>query len=260
MKELLELASCADTYAHELGVAPSIHLDDHIFNFLINNNSFDSVRNAVRYYFYDGRTSANNLFNILSQLRDTKPPTTPEHATMLEFASGYGCVTRHLAKVFPDIHITACDIHREAVHFIETKIGASAIESRTDPDQFMSEYSFFKFNIVFALSFFSHMPRATWGRWLSALFSLVLPGGVFVFTTQGPGSTKFFGNPAIPEDGFLFIPESEQKDLPVSEYGQTLVSRKFVIDEISRLPHVKSYQVHEANWWAHQDCYVVIKE
>jgi len=58
------------------------------------------------------------------------------------------------------------------------------------------------FDVVFALSFFSHVPEATFGRWLRALFAGVSEGGILIFTTHGLASQPNLGNPEIPESGF----------------------------------------------------------
>ncbi|MFN9677818.1 MAG: class I SAM-dependent methyltransferase [Betaproteobacteria bacterium] len=252
MKELLSLATSARRYADELGVKPDIHLDDFIFGFLIDNPSFDCVDSAVRYYFHDARKSAEQLRDLLDEIGSPRS----ESRSMLEFASGYGCVTRHLSKVMPGVRSTACDIHAQAVQFIRDRLDAAACLSCENPDEFDTGQ---RYDVVFALSFFSHMPSATWERWLAALYRSVSDGGALAFTTQGPHSAKFFGNPEIGPDGFWFLADSEQKDLDVATYGQTLVSEAFVQGALIRLTGRKADLVRPGYWWGHQDLYVLRK-
>lgn len=252
MKELLSIAESARTHAGALGVSPAIHLDDFIFQFLINNPCFENMDGAVKYYFYDGRKSAQTLAAMLTEcgLEQSGP------LSMLEFASGYGCITRHLRAVLPNVRSVACDIHDQAITFIRSRLGAEAMPSCTDPSRFDQSRTY---DIVFALSFFSHMPRTTWGRWLAALYDRVSPGGVLIFTTQGQHSAKHFGNPKLDADGFWFLADSEQKDLDVATYGQTIADVSFVTREVrSRLGHAPD-MVREGFWWGHQDCYLVRK-
>ena len=68
------------------------------------------------------------------------------------------------------------------------------------------------------------MPDTTWFRWLQTLYNAVSPGGLFIFTTHGYQSKKYFGFPALNEQGYWFLPSSEQLDLDVHQYGQTIVS------------------------------------
>jgi SAM-dependent methyltransferase len=251
LKELIEIAKAAETYAQQVGVNPSIHLDDFIFRFLIDNRSFDCVDSSVKYYFYDAKNSAAQLVDLINESNRTAPVRT-----MLEFASGYGCLTRHLKGILPDVQSTACDIHAEAVRFTQEKLGEKAIVSCVNPDDFNCQSGY---DVVFALSFFSHMPRSTWGRWLAALYAAVSPGGVLIFTTHGKVSAKHFGSPPLSADGYWFLSDSEQKDLDVANYGQTIVTEDFVRREIADKLNSKPLIFREGFWWGHQDCYVVRK-
>lgn len=67
------------------------------------------------------------------------------------------------------------------------------------------------------------------------------------------------GNPSIPRDGFWFLPQSEQKDLSTSEYGQTIVTPDFVIGEVYRQTGAPMVLYRSAFWWEHQDLYILTK-
>lgn len=252
MKELLSLADSAKRYAADVGVKPDIHLDDFIFRFLVDNRSFDCVDSAVKYYFHDARKSATQLRDLLGELgfKQSGPHT------MLEFASGYGCVTRHLPNLMPATRSVACDIHEQAIQFIRERLGADACLSCVNPDKFQPGGSY---DVVFALSFFSHMPINSWSRWLAALYGVLNEGGALVFTTQGLHSAKYFGNPEIDESGFWFLADSEQKDLDVATYGQTIVTEAFVQQELKKLTGRGADLVRPGFWWEHQDLYVLRK-
>ena len=91
---------------------------------------------------------------------------------LLEFASGYGCVTRHLKKN-PAYDVVSCDIHPQAVDFLSSRLKVKAIQSVHTPEEFATVD---KFDVAFATSFFSHMPKSSFGRWLKALYnSLAAP-------------------------------------------------------------------------------------
>ncbi len=116
------------------------------------------------------------------------PVDTP--IKLLEFASGYGCVTRHLLNLQTNLHITTCDIHEEAISFIERTLNISSILSHPEPEQVKLSSTY---DIVFCLSFFSHMPDTTWFCWLQTLYNAVSPGGLFIFTTHGYQSKNTSG-------------------------------------------------------------------
>ena len=96
--------------------------------------------------------------------------------------------------------------------------------------------------------------------WLEKLYSLVKEGGYLVFTTHGLKSRVHFGNPDIPEDGFWFSTQgSEQEDIDANEYGQTIVLKEFVDQEVSSRILTKLTIFREGFWWNHQDLYVIRK-
>lgn len=248
-----EIANIASRYADELGVSKIIHPQDYIFDFIVNKAGFDTAENAVRYYFHDGRKSCETLRDCLLEVG-----RSPVDCRILEFASGYGCVTRHFGQVLPSSYVTSVDIHSAAVSFIENSLGHDAFVSNTRPDRLAVPGSY---DVVFALSFLSHMPKATWANWLQRLYDFVKTKGLLIFTTHGDiSSRKHMGNPELDEDGFWFCPSSEQGDLDGEDYGLTATSPAFVRSMIEKLPDHQTLQYRLGFWWEHQDLWIVRRE
>lgn len=235
---------CASRY----GVSPAIHPEDHIYNFVMQHPSFTTDAARVKYYFRDGAHSARTLNHVVDQHLPHR-----RRLDLLEFASGYGCVSRHLVKM-DRFDTDCCDIHEQAMDFLRGEIGAKPVLSASLPAQLVLPRSY---DVVFALSFFSHVPRRTWTPWLERLVQAVRPGGIIIFTTQGMASRMHFGYPEIPDSGFWFLASSEQIDLSTEDYGQTIVTPAFVQGEIAQLPDVELLDVDEGYWWSHQDLYVL---
>jgi hypothetical protein len=143
--------------AMQLQVEPSIHPQDFIYRFCCTHPLL-TLESGIEYYFQDGRRSSAKLADLLAGFTDLDPHCV----RLLEFASGYGCVTRHFKKL-PQFNLVACDIHQEAIDFLTHKIGVRSIMSKNRPAEFLlpDEY-----DVVFALSFFSHMPATMFGGWL----------------------------------------------------------------------------------------------
>ena len=234
------------------GVSPEIHSEDFIFQFVVNHPQFQSQELAVDYYFQDGQKSCTKL---ISQIKEIFPESEKK-IKLLEFASGYGCVTRHLAKHHGFIETMACDIHESAIDFLRNKLNVPVIQSKSIPEDLHLKD---EYDVVFALSFFSHMPHRTWSRWLKKLYDLTAAGGCLIFTTHGLSSRINYGNPVIPDNGFWFAPQSEQKDLDTSEYGSTIVSLDFVTNAVKQNLTDTIWLYRHAYWWEHQDLYVIRK-
>lgn len=236
--------------AQRWGVSSEVHPEDFVFRFVVEVPAFESKEKAVEYYFNDGANSARELHKILVDICGFGD----DRLNLLEFASGYGCVTRHIRNVMPFCRITACDIHQQAVQFIQEKLGIEAVLSASRPEDLDLNRLF---DVVFALSFFSHMPKKTFARWLKELSSFVRPEGYFIFTTHGLSSRRFFKNCQFDKDGFYFYPTSEQKDLSTKEYGSTVVTPQYVFNRIFEIPNLALKYFYEGYWWNHQDLYIV---
>jgi len=232
--------------ARRFGVAPSVHPKDFMYWFLHTLPTLPTAEKVVDYYFEDGHSSSKKLADLIAVLG------YKDRVRLLEFASGYGMVSRHL-KGDSRVVLTSCDIHEEALVFLKDELGIDTLASHKVPEKFAPTD---KFDIVFVLSLFSHLPRATFGRWLRSLFSSLNSPGYLVFTTHGTATYKLTATP-IPSDGFVFQPGSEQKDIDPDDYGATMTTPDFVIGEIYRQVSAPIVAYKHAYWWGHQDLWVV---
>ena len=244
-----EVVEHCQRLARESGVTASIHPEDFIFWFVHDHLQFKTdPAGAAEHYFEVGKTSARKVEQLARQYG------APPNPSVLEFASGYGCVTRHLKRAFPEAHITSCDIHEQANAFTEKEMGVATLSSSHAPEDFVCRQ---KFDAIFAISFFSHMPKSTWQKWLQALADQLLPRGLLIFTTHGEASLEIIGKVEIDDEGFWFAPSSEQHDLKSEEYGSTLTTFDYVYKQIKRTRGVHLVSFDEAFWFGHQDAYVL---
>jgi len=225
-----------------------IHKEDFIFWFVYNHPQFNSEKERFDYYFSDGKNSADKIKNLCKNEMKME-----SRVKLFEFASGYGCVTRHLDLDYFDV--TSCDIHPQAMDFLSREFNVKTFLSVSNPDKFKpNEY----YNVVFALSFFSHMNNVSFGPWIKALYDCVQPGGYLVFTTHGKKSNELLLKMKL-DDGFAFKVGAEQKDIPGEEYGTTISEycyvKKICEQYIGRIPDI----FYEAYWWNHQDLYIIKK-
>ena len=238
-----------EAVAQAVGVPADVHAGDAIFRFIWEHPSFAAKADAVRYYFTDGARSAAQVRAIVDRWMPAAPPLR-----ILEFASGYGAVTRHARAALAPHHLSACVIHPEANAFNARTFSVRTIQSATVPEKLALPRPF---DVIFVLSFFSHMPRATWTRWLQRLYRAIRPGGLLVFTTHGLASMAQMDEKPLDADGFWFAPGSEQHDLDGADYGQTVTSRDFVDAQIATLPGAECLQYEPGYWWGHQDLFVL---
>jgi SAM-dependent methyltransferase len=226
-------------------VSGDIDPADHIFWFLHGHPAIGA--SAAEHYFSDGRDCAVKLRKLIEE------HLAGGSLSILEFASGYGRVTRHLPNVLPEARYTACDIHAAAIRFV-SRLGVEAVQSCEVPEEFDLARSF---DVVFALSFFSHAAPRIWARWLHRLVQHTAVGGLTIFTTHGERSRSQVAPGSEPVGDFVFLPHSEQPDLPSDQYGTALTPLQFVYAQIAALETSRLIKFEEGYWWGHQDVYVM---
>jgi hypothetical protein len=256
--DLIELSEGDRQVATSLGIRPEIPANDFIYRFQLKRMGSDQAKGVAQYYRV-GRYSADLFKNdILPEIRRIRSRLGhhSEPTTLLDFASGYGAVARHFCQVLPEFKVTTCDIHREATRFNSSVLGLQAIQSTLDPD----EVDLPEHDIIIALSFFSHMPDATFARWIKALSRALPSGGALVFTTRGYTCQSTSPNGVMLGDGgFGFRPVSEQQDLDGAEYGLTLSLLEYVDTAVRGCDGMRVSVFRESLWWNHQDVYVCMK-
>jgi hypothetical protein len=87
------LRALAKVWADRYYVSSELHEHDHIFGHLIarlSSNDEMKIFEALKHYFENGAANAQQVRDCMAQLGVAKS------ARVLEFASGYGRVTRHL--------------------------------------------------------------------------------------------------------------------------------------------------------------------
>jgi 2-polyprenyl-3-methyl-5-hydroxy-6-metoxy-1,4-benzoquinol methylase len=247
---VFDFSSIASTH----GVVGLIDPADNLWQFLDQHPGFPDSDSAAGYYFSDGATSARQLSETIERHRQPHPDAP---LRLLEFASGHGMVSRHLRSALPHADITSSDIHPRALEFIRTEIGLPTVESAHTPAE--AELGG-PYDVVFALSFFSHMPDSTFGPWLARLYQEVRSGGLLIFTTHGQRSTEVLGSGYEPDaQGYAFQSNSEQSDLDPAEYGMTVSLPAYVLRRLRQFVPGELLELRQGYWWQHQDLYVVGK-
>ena len=234
------------------GVLGHIHEHDMLFDFLVRAVFLTDPAKAVDAYFEGGEDCCRRFAALCAEhFQGTV-------GTVLEFASGYGRVARHAHRLLPGTRWICCDIHLEAVEYTRSRLGLEAMLSSTDPEAWDAGGQ--RFNVVFALSFFSHMPHATFDYWIERLLDVVAPGGLLIFTTHGEvsaGNMRAGGLDAqFNEAGFFWHTASDQRDLEAVDYGTSVVTLAYVHRALQRQPGARLIRFQEAWWWGHQDLYV----
>ncbi len=183
---------------------------------------------AVRSYFHGGEWNAAEVEKVLADhgfpLRRSR--------SLLEFAAGWGRVTRHLVHLMEPSRITVSDIDREAVDFVREELGVDGFYSTSGGDELLHDG---RYDTIVIVSLFSHLPLTHWGAWLAKLGEMLEDDGVLLFSTLGmhaydvnvPESDRArYGRVA---EGFLYREANETHGrLSADHYGTAYVDDGFV--------------------------------
>jgi SAM-dependent methyltransferase len=252
----LELTSAFITAAREQGarfdVSSAVHESDCLLAFIVARTSRLGIAappRAIAEYFESGSADASHVESLRRQLG------LGPQCRILEFAAGFGRVTRHLTH----LDLTASDIHARAVTFLQHSIGVMAFPSAIEPLRMESPSA--RFDFIFVLSLFSHLPDRLFGPWLSRLSNMLAPGGFLMFTMHGAAAgrkTKILGNALNPETGFGYIPDlTDQTDISPEIYGCSIASEAYVAHCVHRFTNMSVYSFSPAAWWDLQDEWIL---
>ena len=104
----------------------------------------------------------------------------------LDFGGSSGRVVRVLGAVLPGVRWHACDPNGEAIAWAQRHL--PAIDFRVSPQEPPLPYDDGAFDLVYAISIWSHFAAGAAGRWLDEMHRIVRPGGLLVITVQGLNS------------------------------------------------------------------------
>jgi SAM-dependent methyltransferase len=102
---------------------------------------------------------------------------------MLEFGCGCGRVLRHLCDLPEKCRISGTDIDREAIEWCRSNLPrfSFGVNNPLPP----LPYPAGNFDLVYAISVFTHLDEDYQFAWLAELKRVLRPGGILIATTHG---------------------------------------------------------------------------
>ena len=213
----------------DLGIDPAtvdlaVDARDEMLAFLVEAHRGDRER-ALFHYFQSGASIADSLGQVL-RWRFGEPVNVER---LLDFASGYGRVTRFLVREVPPERISVADVYADGVRFQAERFGVHGLVSTLRPEDFVCGE---RFDAILVTSLFTHLPEERFVAWLRALLGLLNPGGLLAFSAHSPEVLPT--GVAMPARGFCFAANSESGSLDTCDYGSTWVTEAFVRQALER--------------------------
>jgi 2-polyprenyl-3-methyl-5-hydroxy-6-metoxy-1,4-benzoquinol methylase len=225
--------------------------------FIYARSQLPSEEATYTYYFETGKELATGLLQYL-----LGSGLDPEELDVLDFAAGYGRVTRWLVPVYRSV--TMADLEQEMIDFHRQELGVEGFVSSHDPRILASHGQ--DYDIVFVFSLFTHLPSTSWRAWLNALAALVRPGGHLLLSTHSyellaQMNPAQFGDPGTWVEEFVFWEANETGGrLETSVYGSNVVKDSYVrnaINELEDIELIYYYKMGELD--RYHDMYLIRK-
>lgn len=205
----------------------AIHPDDYMLRFFLHQRQ-GHWESALIDYFGTGLSASRTLERLLSWWFGA----ARGEVQLLDFASGFGRVTRYLVQHLAPRRFWVADIFPAAVEFQQRCFGVHGFSSTVEPERLSCAETF---DCVVATSLFSHLPEETFEPWLRRLVGLLRPGGLLLLSVHDRSLRRLMGReprggagtPA-PGEGIDFEPASEIPELAAESYGTTWVDEAFV--------------------------------
>ena len=118
---------------------------------------------------------------MLAAVRQYLPPTP--RPRLLDWGCGSGRATRYMKALWPELHLTGCDIDAEAVQWCREHVAGERFDA-TGPYPPLP-YPDGAFDAVIGASVMTHLAAPVQMQWLREIRRVLAPGGVFVASVLG---------------------------------------------------------------------------
>jgi SAM-dependent methyltransferase len=198
-------------------------------------------------------------------------------ASILDFPSGSGRVTRHLRSFFPDAAITASDIYERHVDFCVNALG---VEGHVSSDRLLAVDFCRRFDLIFCGSLLTHLPESGFVEALRLVSRSLSHNGLAIVTVHGryaefvqqykPAGWSYFeeelfalARPSLHSTGFGFADYEWLKRSPLfdkhARYGVSFSRPHWTMGQIESDETIRILGYIERGWDNHQDAILIGK-
>jgi SAM-dependent methyltransferase len=207
---------------------------------------------AVASYFESGR----RIWAVQRQIMAWRFRSPEWDGNVLDFASGYGRVTRHIVAEIPKERVWVADIYAAGVAFQQREFGVHGLVSTADPAAFQCDQ---RFDCILVSSLFTHLPAPLFNAWLGRLGALLETSGLLLFSVHDMSLRPPEAGTGSPTE-IVFKEQSESGSLDTREYGTSWVTEEFVRAAVKKAFGSCPVLRIPRGLVSFQDLYAVLKE
>jgi SAM-dependent methyltransferase len=174
---------------------------------------------------------------------------------LLDVPCGYGRVTRHLVKFFPDSQIFVSEKDKAKQHFCASAFGTKELDLPLD---FCGEPKR-QFDLIFVGSLLTHLNERLSISALHYLLKSLSEGGLLIVTTHGRYATTLTSSPGQLEQKALQFMRKGFGYEGGSTYGSSRMAPSWVLRVLESMPDARVLGHKEGGWGCFQDVFVIEK-
>lgn len=215
------------------------------------------------YYLMAGLWANQVIQTVLKQLFVSKS----EIGSILDFACGYGRVSRFLKSSFPSARLVLCDLDKKAVDASAKILNCERLYGERNLESLELGK---RFDLIWVGSLFTHVSKEYTEVLLRFFERHLASSGVLVFTTHGQyvadrirsrektyglnemGAESLIGE--FEKTGFAF-----QAYPNLADYGISIATPSVISEIIEKQQHLEQIMFLKRGWLRHQDAFACVK-
>jgi cyclopropane fatty-acyl-phospholipid synthase-like methyltransferase len=167
---------------------------------------YETYKLNLSEYYYDGKQTATEIITTVGKNFSIKPGSK-----ILDWGCGPGRIVRHLPELLPQASVYATDYNDVYVKWcIENLENIQVSLNNIDPPL---NYKNSFFDVVIAISIFTHLTEQNHFAWIDELKRIIKPGGIAFITTQGESyRSKLLSTERLKFDNGKLVTREEIKE------------------------------------------------
>jgi SAM-dependent methyltransferase len=201
-------------------------------------------------YLFVGRSAIEVISEGMLLARKT------HFGKLLDLPCGYGRVTRHLVKFFPDAEIFVSEIDRAKQDFCSSTFGVQGLDL---PADFSGEPAH-HFDLIFVGSLLTHLNEGLSIKALDYLLKSLSEGGLLIITTHGRyATTQTAARGHLEQQALRSFWRKGFGYEGGSTYGNSRIAPSWFLRALESMPDARVLGHKEQGWALFQDVFVIEK-
>jgi SAM-dependent methyltransferase len=209
------------------------------------------VAGQLDHYLWAGRLALELISEAMLLARKTR------FDSLLDMPCGYGRVTRHLVKFFPDSQVFVSEIDKAKQKFCASTFGGREIDL---PADFSGEPTR-HFDLIFVGSLLTHLDASQSTDAIGYLLESLSEAGLLIVTTQGRYATSQAASLGYLRHDTLrsFMRNGFGYEARAGGDNRMAMAPSWVIRTLESMPDARVLGYKEQGWALHQDVFVIEK-